>query len=148
MNSSAERIEPGGELLGALGGDAGVAQRGVGPRFLGLEPLEVDLGEHVAEERELARRVPVERDRARRAPVVALVDRPDAAGPHDLEQAGADQDVDVVGDRSPWPADARSASSVTVIARSSTRSSTVMRSGSPSAFMRSGVSAVISAASS
>ena len=71
--------------------------------LLRLEALEVDLGEHVVEERHLAGSVLMERDGARRAPVVALVDRPHAPGPHDLEQPGGDQDVDVVGDGATRP---------------------------------------------
>ena len=65
--------------------------------------VEVDLGEYVVEERHLAGRLLVERDGAGRAPVEALVDRPDASGPHDLEQPGGDQDVDVVGDGATRP---------------------------------------------
>ena len=45
------------------------------------------------------RRVVADDDRAPGAPVEPLVDGADPAGAYDLEQAGVDEDVDVVGDR-------------------------------------------------
>ena len=88
-----------------------------------------------------------ERDGARGAAVEPFLHRPHLAGAHDLQQADVDEQVDVVGDAARGRR-TRSASSVTLIARSSTRSSNSMRSGSPSALRRAGVSASITSASS
>ncbi len=96
MNSSVSVVQPGDVLVGPLARDPGVAVREPGGD-LGLGSGEVDLADHVVQERDLARGV-LEHDRAPDASVVALVDRPHLLGAHDLQQPCVEQDLDVVGD--------------------------------------------------
>ena len=88
MNSSVSSYSRCDVLVGALARDPGVAVREAGGDLVS-GTREVDLGEHVVQERDLAGRV-IEHDRAPGAAVVALVDRPHLLGAHDLQQPGVD----------------------------------------------------------
>jgi hypothetical protein len=71
--------------LGALPGNPGVAICEATGGLV-VRPFEIDLGQHLVEERHLSRAVIVEHDRAADTAVVALLDRPHLLRPDDLQQ--------------------------------------------------------------
>ena len=87
------------ELRGTLLGDAGVAQRGAHLAGFGDDGFGLGLGEEVLAHGAFGCRVVADDDRAPGASVVPLVDGADAPRAYHLQQAGVDEDVDVVGDR-------------------------------------------------
>ncbi len=99
MNSSASSTTRSKNSRGAFLGDAGVAHRRAHLPGLGDHGFGLGLGEEVLAHGAFGRRVVAEDDRASGASVEPFVDGAHPAGPHHLQQAGVDEDVDVVRDR-------------------------------------------------